>query len=104
MVLWTDPNETFALFLDDYYKKKAVAAVKYIRFFWSGCLSIFSVFIVFYGILAGESSFALSFSFLPAWFGFILLFIMLGLLLLLEGVLVSFDIILIPKGCCCGLE
>jgi len=43
---------------------------------------------VVYGIFAGKSSFAISFSFLPSWFGFILLLIMLSLLLLLEGALV----------------
>jgi hypothetical protein len=70
------------------HKDKLFLGLRYIRFFGSGCLTLFATFIVVYGILAGESAFAHSFDFLPAWFGLILLLIMLGLLLLLEGALV----------------
>jgi len=70
------------------HKDRLITVLTWFRYFWSGCLTLFATFIVVYGIFAGESSFAVSFDFLPAWFGFILLLIMLGLLLLLEGALV----------------
>jgi len=70
------------------FERVLYTVLKYVRFFGSGCLTLFATFIVIYGIFAGESSFGVSFAFLPSWFGFILLLIMLGLLLLLEGVLV----------------